>query len=125
LRGEWQEIYAGLRDLISWYERKLRWSASRNKLDPRNTPAFKTIDDTITLLSTVGDAFDPKPYSGRIHLIRSEEQGAELKNDMTYGWQNVARNGVEVRTLPGDHYSLLEKPYVTKVAETVEDWLAK
>ena len=77
------------------------------------------------MLSTIGDAYDPKPYPGRIHLIRAQTQGAEKEHDMTFGWQNIARDGVEVITLPGDHYTLLEKPNVTRVAETVESWLAK
>jgi len=83
------------------------------------------IYDNIALLATLGDTFAPKPYLGRIHLIRADTQGAELENDMTFGWQAVARGGVEVCTLPGNHYTLLEKPNVAKVAEKVGSWLAK
>jgi thioesterase domain-containing protein/acyl carrier protein len=124
-RGEWTEIYAGIRSIISWQKRKSQSGS------PRTEPALvegsgpKDIYDNIAMLAAIGEAFDPKPYPGRIHLIRAKEQKAELENDMTFGWQHIARDGVEVCTLPGDHISLLEKPNVSGVADTVEKWLAK
>jgi len=44
---------------------------------------------------------------------------------MTLGWQQTALDGVETRTLPGNHYTILEKPFVTEVASQLEEWLAK
>ena len=124
-RGEWNQIYAGIRDIISWQRRKQRSGSPKNDPSSGETLGAKDIYDDIALLATIGDAFDPKPYPGRIHLIRAEAQAAELENDMTFGWQDIARDGVEVYTLPGNHYSLLEKPNVSKVATTLESWLAK
>ena len=124
-RGEWSEFYGGVRDLISWQKRKQQSGSSRGEAAPTAPSDSQDIYDNIAMLATIGDAFEPKPYPGRIHLIRAKTQAAELENDMTFGWQNIARDGVEVITLPGDHYTLLEKPNVTKVAEAVESWLVK
>jgi thioesterase domain-containing protein/acyl carrier protein len=125
VRGEWGEFYQGIRDIISWRKRKKQSSSSRSEPELGKNGDSQDIYDNIALLATLGDTFAPKPYLGRIHLIRADTQGAELENDMTFGWQAVARGGVEVCTLPGNHYTLLEKPNVAKVAEKVGSWLAK
>jgi FkbH-like protein len=125
LRGEWSEIYTGFRSLMAWRKRKRQSGSLRDEPASAETSEPKDVYDNIAMLATIGDAFVPKPYSGRIHLIRAKEQPAESQNDMTFGWQDIARDGVEVITLPGNHYSLLELPQVIKVAETVDAWLAK
>jgi len=125
LRGEWKEMYAGVRDLISWQEKKRRASSPRSAPQLAETRAVGDIYDDIAMLATIGTNFEPKPYPGRIHLIRAETQRAEYAKDLTFGWESIARGGVEVCTLPGDHFSLLEKPNVARVADRVGAWLAK
>jgi FkbH-like protein len=124
-RGKWSDIYAGIRSLISWRKAKWQTASPRSESALVDPPDSRAIYNNIAMLSTISETFDPKPYAGRIHLIRAEDQKPELLNEMTFGWQNVARDGVEFCTLPGDHFSLLEKPNVTKVAETVDAWLAE
>jgi FkbH-like protein len=124
-RGQWKEFYAGVRGIISWQKKKQEWTSSRNSSTTTQASDAKDTYDNIAILATIGEAFDPKPYPGRIHLIRAKEQARELENDMTLGWQQTALDGVETRTLPGNHYTILEKPFVTEVASQLEEWLAK
>jgi len=124
-RGEWKEFYTGVRDIISWQKKKQEWASSRNGSATAHVSDSKDIYDNIAILATIGEGFDPKPYGGKIHLIRAKEQAGELQNDMIFGWQGIARGGVEVRTLPGNHYTILEKPFVAEVARQLEEWLAK
>lgn len=125
-RGEWGEIREGLRDLVRWHKRKHEMSSSQSRLDAKDTSSSsRDIYDNITILATIADAFEPKPYNGRIRLIRAAQQPAETANDLTFGWQSVVKQGVDVLTLPGNHFSLLEKPDVAKVADALAGWLVK
>jgi thioesterase domain-containing protein/acyl carrier protein len=56
-------------------------------------------------------AYSPGPYGGRPLLIRAEETAAAVPETAT-GWAALAAS-LEVRILPGDHYSLLRPPHVT------------
>jgi FkbH-like protein len=126
LRGEWKEIYAGIQSLIDWEKRKRNASSPQSEQSQAGTSgAPRNIYDDIAVITTIANVFEPKTYPGRVHLIRAETQKAEFENDMTMGWQNIAQDGVEVLTLPGDHFSLLEKPDVARVADTVGSLLAK
>jgi FkbH-like protein len=124
IRGEFREFYSGVRDLMDWQKRKKQMSSNGGG-EPAAGNGSGDVYDNIALLASIGDAFVPKPFKGRLHLIRAKEQAAELINDMELGWQDVALQGVDVVTLPGNHYSILEKPFVDGVAVTLQEWLAK
>lgn len=122
-RGEWKDIYAGVQGSIDWRKRMSKAGSSRSDQSCAQTFGGRNIYDDIAALTVIANMFEPKPYPGKLHLIRAETQKAEFQKDMTMGWQNIARDGVEVLTLPGDHFSLLEKPDVANVADTVESLL--
>jgi thioesterase domain-containing protein len=125
LRGEFKGIYSGFRDLMNWQKRKREMASGNSEPSPVQNSGAGDIYDNIALLASIGEDFAPKPYNGRIHLIRAKEQAAELVHDNEFGWQDVALQGLDVVTLPGNHYSLLEKPAVDAVAQTLQGWLAK
>lgn len=125
LRGEFKGIYSGFRDLMNWQKRKREMASGNSEPSPVQNSGAGDIYDNIALLASIGEDFAPKPFHGRIHLIRAKEQAAELVHDMEFGWQDVALQGLDVVTLPGNHYSLLEKPAVDAVAEALQGWLAK
>jgi amino acid adenylation domain-containing protein len=56
-------------------------------------------------------AYEPAPYQGRAVLIQ-----AETSWDSTPSWRGLIRGGVTTHTLPGDHYTILQKPTVTELA---------
>ncbi len=55
-------------------------------------------------------AFVRRPYAGSVALFLAESTAARSGPEIVDGWQRTALGGVEVRTLPGDHYSLLRRP---------------
>ena len=59
-------------------------------------------------------AYDPAPYRGRAVRIV-----AEASEDSTQGWDVLVQGGLTTYTLPGDHYSILQKPSVGEVAAIV------
>jgi len=125
LRGEWDEISSGFRELVAWHTRRRELRSPESRLESKETLSSQDIYDDIAILSTICEAYVPKPYAGRVHLIRAQTQKAEKARDMTFGWHEVVGGGLEVFTLPGDHFSLLEQPDVANVADALSDWLVK
>jgi amino acid adenylation domain-containing protein len=53
--------------------------------------------------------YDPAPYPGDAILLETEE--SELYSaDKTLGWGDVIQGNLEIKTVPGDHDNLLERP---------------
>jgi len=62
----------------------------------------------------------PKPYPGRVTLFRSRTQPLFRLSSEDRGWGKWARGGVEIRTVPGNHESMLEEPFVRQLAESLQ-----
>ncbi len=58
-------------------------------------------------------AYAPAPWSGAIQLFQAA--GGPLAARLAL-WEAIARGGLVVHTLPGDHYSLLREPTVSELA---------
>jgi len=69
-------------------------------------------------------AYIPRQYPNGLHLLRSREQMKENAEDTTVGWGALARGGVNVHILPGNHYTLVKKPHVSVLAEYLRTYLA-
>ncbi len=66
-------------------------------------------------------AYRAKPYDGPLTLVRAaSSDGTE---DM--GWLDLARGGLDVRTVAGDHFSLVKEPYVAGVADVLRTRIAE
>jgi thioesterase domain-containing protein/acyl carrier protein len=61
-------------------------------------------------------SYDPKPYDGKISLFRAHEQPAGVVPDRALGWGSLAKGGIEIYDVPGGHETLIEEPYVDKLA---------
>jgi amino acid adenylation domain-containing protein len=66
--------------------------------------------------------YEPKPYAGRITLIRASDPSPErpqvvVPDDPTYGWGKVAANGIEIYDVSGYHEGLMGEPHVKSLAE--------
>ncbi|MEW5928296.1 MAG: amino acid adenylation domain-containing protein, partial [Gemmatimonadota bacterium] len=66
--------------------------------------------------------YRPESYGGHITLLRARKRRLmdRLFGKRAYGWERVVRGGIEVRTVPGTHSSMLSKPHVETVAREVE-----
>jgi thioesterase domain-containing protein len=62
-------------------------------------------------------AYQPQSYSGRVTLFRAQARSLRRAYDPELGWGRLAEGGVEVQLIPGDHYDLLECPYVEVLAD--------
>jgi thioesterase domain-containing protein len=54
----------------------------------------------------------PKPYPGRVTLFRARTRPLFHSFQADLGWSNWAGGGVEIKTIPGNHVSMLHEPYI-------------
>ncbi len=60
--------------------------------------------------------YEIMPYPGRITLLRTPDSSGPP--DM--GWAGLARGGVDVRAVPGNHYTMVKEPHVAMIAEEIK-----
>ncbi len=70
------------------------------------------------------EQYEPAAKARRITLI-SSEQSANTFPDSTMGWSELSTESVEVFTIPGNHYSIVRKPAVEKLAEHLKACIAE
>lgn len=63
----------------------------------------------------------PKTYSGKVTLFRSIDHG----KGVYYGWSELAKGGVEIFDVPGDHRGILQEPNVHVLASQLNLCLQK
>jgi thioesterase domain-containing protein/acyl carrier protein len=74
-------------------------------------------------------AYAPRPYSGRIVLLRAAETGidddvaVEYANDPSMGWQAFSQEKVAVHVVPGSHATMADESHVASLAEQLEAYL--
>ena len=66
-----------------------------------------------------GSAYRPKPFRGRVTLLRTRTQPFFCSFDPEYGWGELAADGVEVRRVPGSHEAIFIEPHVRTLAAQV------
>jgi thioesterase domain-containing protein len=66
--------------------------------------------------------YRPESYGGGGTLLRAGKRklAERLLEKKNLGWDRVLRGGVEVRTVPGTHYTLVREPQVEVLAREVE-----
>jgi amino acid adenylation domain-containing protein len=62
----------------------------------------------------------PRPYPGRLLYFRAEQRRAVDPPRPEIPWIELARGGVEILLVPGDHQTMHEPPHVQAVAERLK-----
>jgi len=61
----------------------------------------------------------PQSYSGRVVYLKSEDP-----RERVAGWKKLVPQGLEVRSVPGNHFSMLAEPHLKSLAQTLKECLA-
>ncbi len=70
------------------------------------------LTDLRQILEFVGTTYQPKPYAGRVALLR-----ADTKSDAALsGWKDVVKGAVETHEVPGTHMGIFFEPHVQHLA---------
>jgi hypothetical protein len=85
------------------------------KSEPDNFPhlMIKRVNDD------AARRYAPRPYAGRVALIRSKGYFAGF-NDPNFGWGNLVREGLEIHELPMYPKGMLIEPFCRELANTLE-----
>jgi thioesterase domain-containing protein len=63
------------------------------------------------------DSYRPGRYTGKIVLLRARTSALLADTTLDRGWGRFADGGVEVRTIRGDHATILREPHVRELAQ--------
>ncbi len=70
-----------------------------------------------------GPDYVPTSYSGRIVVFRAHRQPRNRIRDLYLGWGKLAKGGVDVHFIPGDHGNVLKEPHVQGLAAALKKCL--
>ncbi|MET9427796.1 MULTISPECIES: alpha/beta fold hydrolase [unclassified Streptomyces] len=51
-----------------------------------------------------------RPVPSTVHLVLVKAEGSLIEQDDTLGWTELAADGLDLHTAPGDHYTMLTRP---------------
>jgi thioesterase domain-containing protein len=68
-------------------------------------------------------AYVPKPYDGKVILLRAQRQPFGIIADPTLGWQGLFTGDFQVQEVPGFRQTMLDEPNVEIVASILRDAL--
>jgi amino acid adenylation domain-containing protein len=71
------------------------------------------------------EAYEPKPYEGRVLQIRAGRQPLGIRPDPTLGWSELLTGEFTIETIPGFRQNLLDEPTVGSLASSIQNTLDK
>ena len=69
--------------------------------------------------------YNPKPYPGRVTLLRAKSRPLLNTFDPATSWEKLAPGRVEVKDIPSSHEGMFRKPNVYHLAECLKDCIDK
>lgn len=72
-------------------------------------------------LMKLSESYEPKPYDGHITLFRSRREPTGLWFDPLAGWGRLARRGVSLHLIDGDHFSMFREPGASQMAARIAE----
>ena len=70
-----------------------------------------------------GPGYVAPSFEGRIAVFRTQRQPHNRIRDARLGWGKLAKGGVDIHFIPGDHHSVLKEPNVQGLAEALTKYL--
>jgi thioesterase domain-containing protein len=89
------------------------------KLPKLKASEFKRLIQVFQANVQADSRYRPQKYLGQVTLFKTAHQ------DSTWGWGDIAADGVALRQIPGHHMNLLRPPQVQVLAEKLSACLAQ
>jgi acyl transferase domain-containing protein/thioesterase domain-containing protein len=83
-------------------------------------PPGATIED---VNDRAGASYEPKIYPGKLTLFRSTSRRTQDGDDEFLGWGGLVAGGIEVHSIPADHYNIIKEPAVRLLSEKLRECL--
>ena len=65
-------------------------------------------------------AYQPQPYAGKVTLFRAVELDLFEFYDPHLWWSDFCAGGLEVRDVPGSHWTMMQEPFVGPLADELQ-----
>jgi len=101
------------------------WQMIYSSYRGRSKPLPRVLQDVREAGYLANKQYVPKPYGGKVTLFRAGLRSAADAGSQDMGWGRLARGGVEIREVPGDHVNMLLRPQVGLLAEQLHDCIGK
>jgi thioesterase domain-containing protein len=125
--GDWQErtqylkYYWDLIPVILQERKKIHRQKSETRERQAALPEeIKLVEQTNVQASR---RYHPRPFPGRVVLLRAKEQPANIVEDITLGWEKAQVGEFLIHGVEGQHGNLLMPPYVNGVVEILKQYL--
>jgi len=121
-------MHSGVRQMLRDLRRKLRRRPGgaanvESVVDLSHYPA--TMQEVMRITYKALLAYQGLPWIGRVTLLRARAQPLlRLHDELALGWSTLVPLGVIVRTLPGNHHTILHEPHVLALACALRESLA-
>jgi thioesterase domain-containing protein len=66
-----------------------------------------------------------RPYAGRLTVFRPQEAPDEPRLQPANGWEPLTGEPIEVKVVPGDHYTMLATPHVPLLARSLRQCIER
>ena len=124
ISARFDELAADARLFITSRFNIYLWKVSRRVCRLFNLPVPNWVRSNIVVFSAVGQKYVPATYPGQLLLFRAEGRTAEYGGDLKLGWSDIARGGVVVHQVPGNHLSIMRNPEVGRLVEQLSPYFA-
>lgn len=101
---------------MSWRQ---RWDFIRNRLRSFRLPRDSGFEAAWQMQYAEADKYNPQPAEWPIALIRSTALQTGPFRDPHLGWDRVARQGLQVHVMRGEHDTMFTEPEVRNLAKVV------
>jgi thioesterase domain-containing protein len=122
IKEDWGKVKAGkkkfsrfLLDRIPGRVMRLFKTSKGDAPETRADVADRTAQ-LLDYLKGMANIFEPRPFSGKLTVMLSESEAKRWLLSPTRGWDRLAEGGVDLVTVPGDHFSVFQRPGVEVVA---------
>jgi thioesterase domain-containing protein len=64
--------------------------------------------------------YNPPAYSGKLHYFLASDRDEFNAQTPVQGWIGLAKQGIEIYTIPGNHITMNHEPYVQHLANYLQ-----
>jgi len=115
---EIQQLNRDERLLYVW---ELDKKMKNKRLSDLNLTQLRRIYDLFEINNQAMWNYQPKKiYPGQIIFFLAKERGTFLAKNMERAWIDLAKEGLEVIDVPGNHFTMNESPHVQVIAERLK-----
>ena len=90
---------------------------------------FGRIEETelgpLDVLYAAASKYYPKPYDGKVVLVRSMQRSIGFLHQLDLGWTDVLGEELEICETPGNHYTIYMEPNTETLAQKMDACLRK